>query len=154
LEKTSSAATLASRYVHKNLVRTIEDVGVNVVGVGTQYYIPNPGEGITLSLNDSSVPAFPKEARLRRARAAVRLQQLGALGQLYPEPPVWQLSGLANSDENGRTAPNVNRFFDAIERLRPRPLRKPRSITRTARSKQYGHLLPRSTQTYLASGPD
>jgi hypothetical protein len=28
------------------------------------------------------------------------------------EPPLWQLLGLSQSDENGRTSPNVGRLFD------------------------------------------
>ena len=43
---------LGARYIRKDLKRTIEDVGVTVPGVGTQYYMANPGEGITLTLND------------------------------------------------------------------------------------------------------
>ena len=110
---------LGARYVHKNLVRAIEDVGVNVVGVGTQYYIANPGEGITLSLNDPSIPAFPKAKRdydalevtlERRFTDNWGLSASYTLSKLYGN-----YSGLASSDEDGRTSPNVNRFFDAIE---------------------------------------
>ena len=110
---------LGARYVHKNLVRTIEDVGVNVPLVGTQYYIANPGEGITLSLNDPAIPAFPKAQREydgleltldRRFANNWAFFASYTLSRLYGN-----YSGLASSDENGRTSPNVNRFFDAIE---------------------------------------
>ncbi|MEX2660902.1 MAG: hypothetical protein WD227_03185, partial [Vicinamibacterales bacterium] len=113
------AFVLGARYVHKNLVRTIEDVGVNVPLVGTQYYIANPGEGITLSLNDPSIPGFPKAEREydglelsldRRFANRWALFASYTLSRLYGN-----YSGLASSDENGRTSPNVNRFFDAIE---------------------------------------
>jgi hypothetical protein len=113
------AVVLGARYVHKNLVRAIEDVGVNVVGVGTQYYIANPGEGITLSLNDPAIPAFPKAKRdydalevtlERRFNNRWGLSASYTLSRLYGN-----YSGLASSDEDGRTSPNVNRFFDAIE---------------------------------------
>jgi hypothetical protein len=110
---------LGARYIRKNLVRTIEDVGVNVPGVGTTYYIANPGEGITLSLNDPSIPAFPKAQRKydgleltfdRRFQNNWMLFGSYTLSRLYGN-----YSGLASSDENGRVAPNVNRFFDHIE---------------------------------------
>ena len=110
---------LGARYIHKNLVRTIEDVGVNVPNVGTTYYIANPGEGITLSLNDPSIPAFPKAERKydgleltfdRRTQNNWMLFASYTLSRLYGN-----YSGLASSDENGRVSPNVNRFFDHIE---------------------------------------
>ena len=110
---------LGARYIHKDLVRTIEDVGVNVPGVGTTYYIANPGEGITLSLNDPSIPAFPKAEREddgleltfdRRFQNNWMLFGSYTLSRLYGN-----YSGLASSDENGRVSPNVNRFFDHIE---------------------------------------
>jgi hypothetical protein len=110
---------LGARYVHKNLVRTIEDVGVNVVGVGTQYYIANPGEGITLSLNDPSIPGFPKAKRDYDGLELTLERRFGNNWGLFASYTLSRLygnySGLASSDENGRTSPNVNRFFDAIE---------------------------------------
>ncbi len=51
---------VGARFVYKTLVRTIEDVGILVPGVGEVYYIANPGEGISLTLNDPSVPGFPQ----------------------------------------------------------------------------------------------
>lgn len=107
-----------ARYIRKDLKRTIEDVGVTVPGVGTQYYMANPGEGITLTLNDPSIPAFPKAEREyngleltmdRRFTDKWGLSASYTLSKLYGN-----YSGLASSDENGRTAPNVNRFFDQI----------------------------------------
>jgi hypothetical protein len=92
---------------------------VNVPLVGTTYYIANPGEGITLSLNDPSIPGFPKAEREydgleltldRRFANNWALFASYTLSRLYGN-----YSGLASSDENGRTSPNVNRFFDAIE---------------------------------------
>jgi hypothetical protein len=112
---------VGARYIRKNLVRTIEDVGVNVPGVGTTYYIANPGEGITLSLNDPSIPAFAKAKREydgleltfdRRFQNNWMLFGSYTLSRLYGN-----YSGLASSDENGRVAPNVNRFFDHIENM-------------------------------------
>lgn len=115
------SVVLGARYIRKDLIRAIEDVGVNVPGVGTQYYIANPGEGITLSLNDPSVPPFAKAERQydgieftleRRFTNNWGLSGSYTYSRLYGN-----YSGLASSDENGRTSPNVNRFFDHIENM-------------------------------------
>ena len=110
---------LGARYIRKNLVRTIEDVGVNVPGVGTTYYIANPGEGITLSLNDPSIPAFPKAQREYDGLELTFDRRFQNNWMLFGSYTLSRLSGnysgLASSDENGRVAPNVNRFFDHIE---------------------------------------
>ena len=110
---------VGARYVRKNLVRTIEDVGILVPGIGEVFYIANPGEGISLSLADPGVPNFPKAVReydglelTFQRRFANNWSLFGSytLSRLYGN-----YSGLASSDEDGRTSPNVNRFFDHIE---------------------------------------
>jgi hypothetical protein len=110
---------VGARYVRKNLVRTIEDVGVVVPDIGEVFYIANPGEGITLSLADPGIPNFPKAVReydglelTFQRRFANNWSLFGSytLSRLYGN-----YSGLASSDEDGRTSPNVNRFFDHIE---------------------------------------
>jgi hypothetical protein len=104
------------RYVHKWLVRTIEDVGIFFQG-SEIYLIANPGEGLAVSM-EPSVPALvtPKpvrkydgmEFRLNK-RFSNRWQ--GTVSYLYSR--LWgNYSGLASSDENGRVSPNVNRYFD------------------------------------------
>ena len=110
---------LGARYIHKNLIRTIEDVGVNLPNIGTTYYIANPGEGITLSLNDPSIPGFPKAKRQYDGLELTFDRRFQNNWMLFGSYTVSRLfgnySGLASSDENGRVAPNVNRFFDHIE---------------------------------------
>jgi hypothetical protein len=110
---------VGARFIQQDLIRTIEDVGVLVPGHGTEYYIANPGEGLSLSLADPGVPRFPKAERQYRGleltfdrRFANNWAAFGSytLSRLYGN-----YSGLASSDEDGRTAPNVNRFFDSIE---------------------------------------
>ena len=110
---------VGARYVRKSIIRTIEDVGVLVPGIGEVFYIANPGEGISLTLADPGVPAFPKaNARLRRARTDLE-KRFANRWQLFANYTLSRLygnySGLASSDEDGRTSPNVNRFFDHIE---------------------------------------
>ena len=116
---TMGGVVLGARYVHKNLVRTIEDVGVTVAGIGTQYYIANPGEGITLSLSDPAFPTFPKAKRDYDALELTLERRFANSWGLFASYTLSRLygnySGLASSDENGRTSPNVNRFFDGLE---------------------------------------
>lgn len=110
---------VGARYVRKNLVRTIEDVGVLVPGIGEVFYIANPGEGITLSLADPGVPNFPKAVREYDGLELTFQRRMANNWSLYASYTLSRLygnySGLASSDENGRTSPNVNRFFDHIE---------------------------------------
>ena len=86
---------VGARYIHKELIRTIEDVGIVVPGIGEVYYIANPGEGISNTLADPGVPNFPKAERdLRRSRAhapAPLPGQLGALDELHLQRAARQL---------------------------------------------------------------
>ena len=115
---TMGNVVLGARYIHKDLKRTIEDVGVTVPGIGTQYYMANPGEGITLTLNDPSIPPFPKAKRTYDGIELTMERRFAGNWGLFASYTYSQLegnySGLASSDEDGRTAPNVNRFFDQI----------------------------------------
>jgi hypothetical protein len=115
---TMGNVVLGARYVRKDLHRTIEDVGVTVPGVGTQYYMANPGEGITLTLNDPSIPPFPKAERQYDGLELTMERRFADNWGLFASYTYSRLygnySGLASSDENGRTAPNVNRFFDQV----------------------------------------
>ncbi len=110
---------VGARFVYKHLIRAIEDVGIVVPGVGEVYYIANPGEGITLTLNDPSVPAFPKAKRDYTAFELNFNRRFADNWAFYANYTFSRLygnySGLASSDEDGRTSPNVNRFFDHIE---------------------------------------
>jgi hypothetical protein len=110
-----------ARYIRKDLKRTIEDVGVTVPGVGSVYYMANPGEGITLTLNDPSIPPFPKAVREYNGLELTMERRFADSWGLFASYTYSKLygnySGLASSDENGRTSPNVNRFFDQIVML-------------------------------------
>ena len=109
---------LGARYVRKDLKRTIEDVGVTVEGVGSVYYMANPGEGITLTLNAPGIPPFPKAERQYDGLELTMERRFTDNWGLFTSYTYSRLygnySGLASSDENGRTSPNVNRFFDQI----------------------------------------
>ncbi len=107
------------RYTHKWLVRTIEDVGLLLPGIGEVYIIGNPGFSTTHIMN----PTYPKfvtppatrnydsvEFRLTK-RFASRWSAEGD----YTWSRLWgNYGGLASSDENGRVDPNINRYFDNL----------------------------------------
>ena len=107
-----------SRYTHKALDRTIEDVGI-LTPQGEQYYIANPGFGYTIDAK--RFPAgYPANVtpRAKRVYDAVELSVSRRFAQVYLNASYTvsrlygNYSGLASSDENGRTSPNVNRYFD------------------------------------------
>jgi hypothetical protein len=108
------------RFTDRRLERTIEDTGIETPE-GEQYFIANPGEGITTGANwtklwGPGIPTPPKpvrhydamELRLdKRFAANYQFAFSYTLSRLYGN-----YSGLASSDENGRTSPNVNRYYD------------------------------------------
>ncbi|MDQ3418356.1 MAG: TonB-dependent receptor [Acidobacteriota bacterium] len=114
----NASTSVGIRYVHKQLDRTIEDVGIIVPGLGEVFFTANPGEGIAEHIIGPEFPALPEAQRdydalevrfTRRFRNHWALNSSYTLSRLYGN-----YSGLASSDENGRTSPNVNRFFDGI----------------------------------------
>lgn len=117
----TSTISVGARYVRKRLMRTIEDVGLIVPGLGEKYYIANPGFGVAKSVLGPGFPDLPEAKREYdglELRATKRFSNRWMLNTNY----TWSrlhgnYSGLASSDENGRSAPNVNRFFDAVHNL-------------------------------------
>ncbi len=117
----SSRMSLGARYVHKYLVRAIEDVGRRVYlpdGSYTEFYtIGNPGEGVDKTV----VPGAPDSPKAKRVYDAVeltfnkRLADNWMLAATYTRSRLFgNYSGLASSDEFGRNSPNVNRYFDNL----------------------------------------
>jgi Carboxypeptidase regulatory-like domain/TonB dependent receptor len=108
--------SLGVRYVHKWLFRTIEDVGIFFEG-SEIYLIANPGEGLAVQM-EPSVPDLitPKPVRKYdglefRLNKRFSNNWSGTASYLFSR--LWgNYSGLASSDENGRTSPNVNRYYD------------------------------------------
>ena len=110
--------SIGIRFVHKELERTVEDVGVVVPGVGEVFYISNPGEGIAANILG---PEFPDQPKARRDYDALTVtfrrgySDGWGLNASYTYSRLYgNYSGLASSDEDGRLAPNVNRFFDSL----------------------------------------
>jgi hypothetical protein len=106
---------LSGRYTHKQLDRTVEDVGVVNSQGSEAYIIGNPGLGLVCEI--SSVANLPCakaqrdydafEVRVDARKANYFFNASYTLSRLYGN-----YSGLASSDEAGRNSPNVNRFFD------------------------------------------
>ncbi|NWF84383.1 MAG: TonB-dependent receptor, partial [Bryobacteraceae bacterium] len=113
----NSTLVASLRYTNRRLIRTIEDVGTLGAG-GEVYYIANPGEGITIAPStwEKGFPVTPKAIRNYDA-LEMRLDKRFARNYQFAASYTWSrsygnYSGLASSDENGRTSPNVNRYFD------------------------------------------
>jgi hypothetical protein len=114
----SQVMVASVRYTHKQLDRTIEDVGTQVPGVGEVYRIANPGFGYAEYTLGPEYPPQPPATRDYdgvefRLRRRFRDNWSANLSYLYSRL-YGNYSGLASSDEGGRTSPNVNRFFDGL----------------------------------------
>ena len=117
----SSKLTASARYVHKQVDRAIEDVGIPMPGFGEVYWIANPGEGVATDIEKDNCPTCPSMPKVKRDYDALELRvgrrfsgdwMLNAsytLSRLYGNYP-----GLASSDEIARVAPNVTRLFDGL----------------------------------------
>jgi hypothetical protein len=104
------------RYVHKQVDRAIEDTGFLLPDGSEGYVIANPGEGITaLAFTNPNVP-LPTAVRDYDAVEFAfdkRLASNWSLRASYTWSRLFgNYSGLTQSDENGRTSPNVGRLFD------------------------------------------
>jgi outer membrane receptor protein involved in Fe transport len=112
---------LAARYTHKQLDRTIEDVGFFDAAQNELFFIANPGMGAVSQPFAPGIPASPKAERKYDAlelRLEKRFTRNYYINASYTfSRLVGNYSGLASSDEPdalgvGRSSPNVNRFFD------------------------------------------
>jgi hypothetical protein len=106
------------RYTHKWLDRTIEDSGINLPAVGEVFFIANPGFGVANQILPSPAPPMPKAQRDYdgvELRLMKRLANRWSLNTSYLWSRLYgNYGGLASSDENGRTSPNVDRYFDGL----------------------------------------
>jgi hypothetical protein len=108
---------LSARYTHKNLDEAIEDAGFPTPEGSEAYIIGNPGKGLHAEVSKQfgyAKTTTPErvfdgmEIRLdRRFSGSYFFNVAYTYSRLYGN-----YSGLASSDENGRTSPGVNRFFD------------------------------------------
>jgi hypothetical protein len=112
---------IGARFTHKQLDRTIEDVGFFDAQQNELFYIANPGMGVVAEPFAPGIPASPKAERKYDAlelRVDKRFSSNYYLNASYTYSRLFgNYSGLASSDEPdalgvGRSSPNVNRFFD------------------------------------------
>jgi hypothetical protein len=107
---------LSVRYVHKHVDRAIEDTGSLDAAGNEIYVIANPGFGLTALAHTDPDIALPKAKRQYDSvefAAEKRFSNSWYLRGSY----LWSrlhgnFTGLSQSDENGRTSPNVGRMFD------------------------------------------
>ena len=107
---------VSARYVHKQIDRAIEDTGFLLPDGSEGYVIANPGEGLTALAYTNPMTALPKAVRDYDA-VELRFEKRLANNWYLNVGYTWSrlngnYSGLTQSDENGRTSPNVGRLFD------------------------------------------
>ncbi len=112
----SPVIAVSARYVRKWLDRAVEDTGSLDAAGNEVYIIANPGFGLTeLAFVNPNV-ALPKAKRQYDAVELALTKNLSNhtfLRASYLWSRLWgNYSGLSQSDENGRTSPNVGRAFD------------------------------------------
>lgn len=106
---------ISGRYTHKQIDRAIEDIGVFNAAGSEAYIIGNPGFGLACEVaSTANLPCAKAERRYDAVE--VRLDKR-ASRYFFNVSYTWSrlfgnYSGLASSDEAGRSSPNVNRFFD------------------------------------------
>ena len=115
----NATMSLGFRYVHKWLTRTIEDVGIVIPDVGEVYIIGNPGFNYTEVMEpdypDYKTPPATRDYDSIEARLRKRLSNNWSAEVSYTWSRLYgNYGGLASSDENGRTSPNINRYFDNL----------------------------------------
>ncbi len=107
---------LRARYTHKQLDEAVEDVGFFDNDGNENFFIANPGRGIVEQPFASGIPATPEAERKYDAFEITldkRLSNNYYFSGTYTYSRLkGNFSGLASSDERGRSSPNVNRFFD------------------------------------------
>jgi hypothetical protein len=106
---------LRARYTHKQVDVAVEDVGIVFPG-GEAYIIGNPGRGLAREVYESH-GFVPLEAQRDYDAVEVGVDRRFANNYYFNSSYTWSrlfgnYAGLASSDENGRTSPNVNRNFD------------------------------------------
>ena len=115
----SKEYVLSGRFTRKNIDSAIEDHAIIGAYEGEAYYIGNPGTGQDLAADLAA--GYVKSAKPQRTYTAMEITLDKRLSNHYFYNVNYTLarlygnySGLASSDENGRTSPGVNRFFDYI----------------------------------------
>jgi len=111
--------SVGTRFVHKWTNNAIEDVGVQVVGIGEVFYIANPGYGLGAYPLGTAYPRTPFPQRDYDAIEFTFNRRLANNWSLSSNITFSRLfgnySGLSNStSESNRNSPNVTRLFDGL----------------------------------------
>lgn len=117
-------SVVSARYVNKKLINTIEDIGYLVFypdgTSGEEYITGNPGKGLVAGDPDGAGP-LPAQPEAIRDYEAIELTFNKRFANSYSFRAAYvyskltgNYSGLASSDEFGRTDPNVARYFDGL----------------------------------------
>lgn len=108
---------LSIRYTRKQLLSAIEDAGFPTADGSEAYIIGNPGEG--LHAETAKQFGYAKTTKPERIYDALEIRFDRRFSRNYFFNLAYtysrlfgNYSGLASSDEAGRTSPGVNRFFD------------------------------------------
>ena len=107
----------STRFTRKNVENAIEDQANLGFYEAESYIIGNPGKG--LAYDQRKAAGYVKQATAQREYKALEFVLNRRLANNYYFNVNYTFSrlygnysGLASSDENGRTSPGVNRFFD------------------------------------------
>jgi len=113
----SSNYLLSVRYSYKNVDHAIEDAGFPTPQGSEAYIIGNPGEGLHAEIAQQFGYAKTTTPQRRYDALEIKLDRRFSRNYFFNLAYTYSrlygnYSGLASSDENGRTSPGVNRFFD------------------------------------------
>ena len=111
--------SVGTRYVHKWVYNAIEDIGVQVVGIGEVFYIANPGYGLGAYPLGTDFPRTPFPQRDYDAMEFTFRRRLANnwsfTGNFLLSRLFGNYSGLSNStSESNRNSPNVTRLWDGL----------------------------------------
>jgi hypothetical protein len=110
----NNVTALGVRYVHKQIDRGIEDTGSLDADSNEIYIIANPGEGLAaLAFPGVNLPKPKRDYDSVEFSLEKRFANRWYLRSSYLWSRLYgNYSGLSQSDENGRTSPNVGRLYD------------------------------------------
>jgi hypothetical protein len=112
----SRSMLISGRFTQKKVDHAIEDIGFPTPSGSEAYIIGNPGSGLACDVAKAN--GFPcakaqRDYRAFEVRVDKRLSNNYFFNASYTYSRLFgNYSGLASSDEAGRSSPNVNRFFD------------------------------------------
>ncbi|MGD9549382.1 MAG: hypothetical protein AB7V45_17800, partial [Candidatus Krumholzibacteriia bacterium] len=152
-QRITSDIAFKARLVNKHLIWTIEDIGV-LTPDGEQYYTSNPGSDFINTAWDAAIaeglllPGTPYIPKAKRDYWGLNLSVekrfsnnwMGGFAYTWSRQ-TGNYSGLSSGDEDGRTDPNVQRYFDQWYMCFDKNLNEidgPLNVDRTHVFKAYG----------------